>query len=204
VLVGDIFQADWGWRVGPQRSEVDTILARFSRLWREWSSPFFLLLAGNHDCVTREHLAARESARLGSDGVNVFYLHGDSYDITIRGELPNFVMWTVGRLRIAGLRRTADFLEDYPMQFGADWVNGGDPIQREALGLGVRNACNVVVAGHTHGPRCEKISDVVYANSGAFTPDHMVYVSIDTLEKSVRLVRYDRSGRESVLREVAV
>ena len=197
VLVGDIFQTDWGRRVGSQAAEVDAILARYARLWARWCTPFYALIRGNHDRVTGERLGAVEQLEVSADGVRVLYLHGDRYDVTLRGAGPDVTMWVLGRVRHGGLPSVAGWVDDR-MLFPLNGIlNRGDPVKRAAPGLQPAGGRRVIVAGHTHRAACEAVGGVVYANSGATTPGSLTYVSVDTERKTVALRRYDDAQRTS-------
>jgi UDP-2,3-diacylglucosamine pyrophosphatase LpxH len=197
ILVGDIFQTDWGRSVGSHASEVDAILSRYARLWECWSTPFYVLVRGNHDRVTQKHLGACEEFEANADGVKVLYLHGDTHDVTLRGVAPDVTMWFVGRLRHRGMVRMSDWIEDRLLQPLNCVFNVGDPVKRAAPRLGAASGGHVIVAGHTHRAACESVGSVVYANSGATTPESLTYVSIDTERRTVALRRYDDAARTS-------
>jgi predicted phosphodiesterase len=197
VLVGDVFQTDWGRSVGSHPAEVDAILARYARLWACWSTPFYVLVRGNHDRATQKHLGACEQFEANADGVKVLYLHGDTYDVTLRGVAPDVTMWIVGRLRQWGMARASDWIEDRLLQPLNDVCNLGDPVKRASPRIGAAGGGHVIVAGHTHRAACQRIGGVVYANSGATTPESLTYVSIDTGRRTVTLRRYDDAGRTS-------
>lgn len=200
VLVGDIFQADWGRALGPVPSEVHAVLARYARLWAVWSGPSFVVLHGNHDRASRDAVGARDSFSVGADGVRVHYEHGDAYDPTCHGFGPNATMWVIGRLRTLGMRLIANWIEDAILQRFNDLLNRGDPICRHAEKIASTNGSQVVVAGHTHWPMCTRVGNVVYANSGASVPGHLTYVSIDTAQRLVEVRKYhEREGTAETL-----
>jgi len=204
LLLGDVFQSDWGWKLGPSSGELDVILRRYERVWQAWSDPFFRLLAGNHDHVSTLHLGAQKTVQIAADGVRIFYLHGDVYDAALRGPGPDMTMWLVGRLRSMGLRYAAALIEDKILQPLGAWYSDGDPIRQAADEIGVTNDSQIVVAGHTHVHVCEPLNTVVYANSGAFEPRCRMYVSIDTQARSVELMKYEAGGSTTRLQGVCI
>jgi predicted phosphodiesterase len=205
VLLGDVLHADWGTRVGPRVEEVGTVVARYPRLWKRWSEPFFVLVAGNHDRATRDALGARDSFTVNADGMSVFYTHGDAYDVTLHGIIPDLTMWIVGRLRARGWRRLSDWIEDVFLQRMNDLFNRGDPIMRAAERLASSEGHQVIVAGHTHVPMCVRLPNVVYANSGATVPGALTFISVDTEARRVEMRRYDEHvGRSVALTEARI
>jgi UDP-2,3-diacylglucosamine pyrophosphatase LpxH len=199
ILVGDVFQADWGRRIGPQAAEVDATRARYARLWALWSSLPYVLLRGNHDHVTAAHLGALSRFEVEANEVRVLYVHGDEFDVTLRGIGPHLTMWVVGRLRNGGAAWAADWIEDSLLQGLNDVFSRGDSTMRAVPGLRAERAVDVVVAGHTHKPRCEVVRGVAYANSGATKPGALTYASVDTEARTVGLWRYDDTRRKADL-----
>lgn len=205
VLAGDIFQADWGTALGPSPAEVHAVLARYPRLWSAWSGAGFVLLSGNHDRASREAIGARESFHVSADGVRIHYEHGDAHDPTCHGFGPNATMWTVGRLRASGMHRLSNWIEDAILQRLNDLLNAGDPICRRAERIAQATNSDVVIAGHTHWPRCTRVGRVVYANSGASVPSHLTYVSVDTARGMVEVKKFDeREGSTTTLASLEI
>jgi predicted phosphodiesterase len=184
VLLGDVFQTDYGWRPGSRADVLDAALERYPRAVRRWRAPPYRLVYGNHDAVTRERLGALEELRLEVDGWRAWLIHGHQFDPFIRDESYS-VTWSIGLMRRLGLERVPDFLEGplyEAMQRAARPIGAQDLAARRAL---LANRCDVVVMGHSHRAVCEPSGRGVYANSGTSGARRFGYVSIDGATRRV-------------------
>lgn len=118
-------------------------------------------------------------------------IHGHQFDPLIwNGPVPFFFSWIVVKLRRLGFRRVADFLENrfyMACQRFARILGPPGVAARKAL---VTGKYDVVIMGHTHQPACIRFGNGIYANSGAVSPDHLGYASIDTHTGKVELREY--------------
>lgn len=200
ILMGDLYQTDYGLYPGSRTDVLEAILKRYSRIVRRWSSSHYCSLFGNHDLITQKFLGTVKQIRLVTDNWRIWLTHGHQFDPFIgnKGRWPFFGTWMIGRLRRLGFRRQADFLE-------GPFYNWGQRVYK-ALELAAINALHhgkndVIVMGHCHQMACLPINGGVYLNSGACVPDSLRYVSIDTTLRMVEVRRFTPpSGTQLLLR----
>jgi predicted phosphodiesterase len=200
VLMGDIYQTDYG--TGPaSRSEMlERAMERYPRITGRWNSSSYAMIFGNHDLVTERRMRAVKQMSLEDNGFRIWLIHGHQFDPLIRGgAVPFFFSRMVGKVRRWGFRQVADFLEGrLYMVFQRLARSLGSPgfAARKALMTG---KYDTVVMGHTHQPACVCLGNGIYANSGALSPDHLEYISIDTLSREVQLREFQRSDESQAL-----
>lgn len=200
VLMGDIYQTDYGSRPGSNTDMLEKAMERFSRITHRWNSPPHAMIFGNHDSVTERRMRAVKQLCLQDNGFKIWLIHGHQFDPLIReGPVPFFITWLMGNVRRLGYRRIADLLEGR-FFMACQWLahSLGSP------GLSARNALmkgkyDTVIMGHTHQPACECFGKGIYANSGAGSPDNLKYVSIDTLTREVELRVFQASNTSKTI-----
>lgn len=197
VLIGDVFQADYGWRLGPDPTVVQSVRRRFPDLSARWGRRCYVHLVGNHDDIpsAQQEFHSMAELQIQADGVSVLYLHGHQFDPISRGLGARLTMWSMARLRHLNLMRLCAFLEERMLE-RAHRLLAGD----EHLGLAVRAAgiiqersCTIVVMGHSHRRACCRLGGGVYANSGVCSPEDLSFISVDTQSKRVELSTFDPS-----------
>jgi UDP-2,3-diacylglucosamine pyrophosphatase LpxH len=188
ILLGDIYQTDYGPLPGSRPDVLSAVLERYPRISRRWSQAPYQHVFGNHDLITRSMLDAPESLHFEDDGWRVWLIHGHQFDPLIgRGMRPYRVTWFMGGLRRLGLSILADVLEGpvfVRMQRAARRLGALDVTARALLETGQHD---VVVMGHSHLQSCAPFGDGVYANSGMGTPFELPFVSIDTAMRRVEV-----------------
>jgi UDP-2,3-diacylglucosamine pyrophosphatase LpxH len=206
VLTGDVYQADYGWRLGPDPTVVQSVRQRFPRLSARWDRHCYVHLPGNHDDLPIARQASQGGAEMHiqADDVSVLYLHGHQFDPISRGLGARLTMWSMARLRRLDLRRLCAFLEEQMLERGHRLLAGD-----EHLGLAARAAqliqersCTIVVMGHSHERACCWLGDGVYANSGICVSGDPAFVSIDTKSKRVELCTFDPLRGRQCLRSI--
>jgi len=200
ILMGDIYQTDYGSYPGSRTDVLEAILKRYSRIVRRWRSSHYDSLFGNHDLITQKFLGSVKQVRLIKDNWHIWLTHGHQFDPFIgdKGRLPYLVTWMVGWLRRLGLNRRADFLEGPFYDWGQRVFKALELAAIKALHHGKND---VIVMGHSHHTACLPISGGVYVNPGACVPDSLRYVSIDTARRVVEVRRFTPpSGTQLLLR----
>ena len=147
VLIGDVYQADYGWRLGPDPNVVQSVRQRFPWLSERWDRPCYVRLPGNHDDLSSERSASEGVAEMliQVDDVTVLFLHGHQFDPISRGLGARIAMWSMARLRRLNLRRVSTFLEERVLE-RAHRLLAGD----EHLGL-VAHAAGLIQGRRVHG-----------------------------------------------------
>jgi predicted phosphodiesterase len=196
ILMGDIYQTDYGIYPGSRSDVLEAILKRYSRIFKRWGSPRYNSVFGNHDLITQKLLGTLKQIIINKDGWRIWLIHGHQFDPFIRkkGHLPFFVTWLIGGMRRKGLRRLADFLEGPLYDFGQRVFRRLDMAARKAL---ISGKNNIIVMGHSHQMTCQPLEKGIYVNSGACSCDFMRYVSIDTVTRVVE-VRVFKPSEEHV------
>jgi predicted phosphodiesterase len=186
VLMGDIYQTDYGKYPGSRSDVLEAILKRYSRIVRRWGSSRYDSIFGNHDLITQKRLGTLKQMRIKKDGWRIWLIHGHQFDPFIhrKGHFPYFVTWIIGGMRRKGLGRLADFLEGPLYDFGQQVFQTLDLAARKALSSGKNN---VIVMGHSHQMTCQPLGKGIYVNSGACSVNAMRYVSIDTVTRVVEV-----------------
>jgi len=200
VLMGDIYQTDYGSRPGSKTEMLEKAMERYSRITRRWNSPSHAMIFGNHDLVTERSMRAVKQICLEDKGFKIWLIHGHQFDpLILKGPVPFFFTCIVGKLRRLGFKRVADFLEGrFYMACQRLTHSLGSPrfAARNAL---MKGKYDTVIMGHTHQPECVCVGKGIYANSGACSPEHLKYVSIDTLSREVELRVFQRSNESQTL-----
>ncbi|MEW6184560.1 MAG: metallophosphoesterase family protein [Thermodesulfobacteriota bacterium] len=186
ILMGDIYQTDYGPYPGSRPEVLETILKRYARIVRRWKSPPYESVFGNHDQITQRLMGALKQIRIKKDGWRIWFIHGHQFDPFIgeKGRLPYYVTWMVGGMRRRGLRKLADFFEGPFYDFGQRLFERLDKAARNAL---LQGKNNIIVMGHSHQRTCRPFGKGLYVNAGAARPECMTYVSIDTEKKKVEV-----------------
>ena len=186
ILMGDIFQTDYGLVPGSRSDVLQAILKRYSRIVQRWRSSHYDFVFGNHDLITHKLLGTLKQIRLKKDDWRIWFIHGHQFDpfISEKGHLPFFVTWMIGGLRRLGFCRLADFFEGPFYDFGQRLFQRLDLAARKALSHGKND---IIVMGHSHQMACRQLGKGVYVNSGACSYDSMRYVSIDTARRVIEV-----------------
>ena len=58
ILMGDIYQPDYGRSPGSRTDMLEAILKRYSRIVRRWTSSHYYFLFGIHDLITQKFLGS--------------------------------------------------------------------------------------------------------------------------------------------------
>jgi len=198
ILMGDMFQTDYGRLPGSRTDVFAAIAERFPRIVARYGSGVHRTLAGNHDAVTRMLLGAENEIRVTNGQVRLWFIHGHQFDpfIAGKGRMPYLVTWLVGGLRRAGLWQLADYLEGPLYLKGQNALPYVDGAAVRAL---ERGDADVVVMGHSHQVTCRPAGSGVYLNSGECDAAWLRYLSIDTDSRVAEIRAYGPSGVEAVL-----
>ena len=186
ILMGDIYQTDYGMYPGSRSDVLEAILKRYPRIIQRWGSSHYDSIFGNHDLITQKLLGTLKQIRLKKDGWRIWLIHGHQFDpfIAKKGHLPFFVTWIIGGMRRTGLGWLADFLEGPLYDFGQRIFQRLELAARKAL---INGKNNIIVMGHSHQMTCQQLGKGIYVNSGACSCDDMCYVSIDTSTRVVEV-----------------
>ena len=196
VLMGDVFQTDYGSRPGSRGDMLEATMQRYRRISGRWNSPACTMIYGNHDVVTARRMRAVEEIALDSNGMRIWLTHGHQFDPLIsEGPAPFMVSWIVGQFRRMGQKGLADLLEGRFFMVCQRLVRSLGSPRSAARNALMQNERDVVIMGHTHQAECVRFGNGVYANSGACLPNHLGYVSIDTLTREVQLRQFQGSKR---------
>jgi UDP-2,3-diacylglucosamine pyrophosphatase LpxH len=184
VLLGDIWQTDHGAMPGPRararalhaaRGRVGVVTERFS------ASPY-VYVHGNHDEIAAHELGAATSHAV--PGVfPALFIHGHQFDPVALAapRLADLGTWTCGRLRAAGLRPVAAWLEGRDVAVKDQRFRGTEgPYARAAGRLARDHAAPIVVMGHTHVPSVTPIAEGLAVNTGTCSDGRRMWASIDT------------------------
>lgn len=198
VLLGDIYQTDHGSvpSAASARRHLHRARARVAALVRRFDAPPYRYVFGNHDAVAAAELGAPEQLILGEGDSRVLLTHGHQYDpVARRAPLAaDAGTWVTGRLRYAGLRPVAAWLERRDVAVKDRRFRGeAGPYARGGLELARAHDVRYVVMGHTHCPRVDRLGDVTVINSGTCSDGRQCHVSIDTGAGTVD-IHQQRSG----------
>ena len=80
ILMGDIYQADYGSSLGAQVDVIREIQRRFPRVTERWRSEKYVYLFGNHDTTASDCVGARDCVRVEKNGFRALYVHGHQFD----------------------------------------------------------------------------------------------------------------------------
>lgn len=206
VLVGDVYQAEHGpW---PSKAVAARELARARRrvpeLAERFDAPPYVYVHGNHDLIARDELGAHESVTLGDDddtcarGARVHFVHGHQYDPIYSGARPAAIAatWFAGRVRAAGLRPVAQWLETRDIEIKDQrFRREHGPYDRAGRALLKQHHARVVVMGHTHVAFRQVVPGGVLVNTGSCSLGAFSWVTIDTDSGDARVVDHDDVAR---------
>jgi UDP-2,3-diacylglucosamine pyrophosphatase LpxH len=186
ILMGDIYQTDYGIYPGSRQDVLEVILKRYARIVRRWKTSGHESIFGNHDLITQKLMGALKQIRMKKDGWRIWLIHGHQFDPFIgeKGRLPFLVTWMIGGMRRRGLGKLADFLEGPFYDFGQRLFARLEMAARKAL---LQGKNNIIVMGHSHQMTCRPFGKGLYVNSGACSREYLRYVSIDTERRVVEV-----------------
>lgn len=186
ILMGDIYQTDYGAIPGSSPKVLEMILKRYNRIVRRWRSPRYAGVFGNHDPVTQKKMEAGKQIHIVKDGWRLWFIHGHQFDPFVgeNSHLPYYVTWMIGGLRRWRMKKTADFLEGPLYDFGQRLFRRLEKAACRALLYGKNH---IIVMGHSHQMACRPFGQGVYCNSGAPHREFLPYVSIDTERRRIEI-----------------
>lgn len=184
VLLGDIYQTDHApW---PTARAAGRMLARAQRrlptLAERFAAPPYVYVHGNHDAIAGPALGCPERIRLPGR-FPVLLTHGHQFDpIAVRTpKLADLGTWTTGRLRAAGLRPLAGWLEHRDVAIKDRRFRGPrGPYAAGAERLAREHDAPIVVMGHTHCPSITPLAGGVLVNTGTCSGGRTMWASVDT------------------------
>lgn len=184
VLLGDIFQTDHAWRRSPAafRRQLSAGQRRVARLWDRFRAGGYVYVHGNHDEIAAEAVGAAEQF-VATGRYPALFIHGHQFDPVARAApaAANLGTWTCGRLRAAGLRPVARWLEGRDVAIKHERFGGPDgPYAAGAVSLARRHGTPVVVMGHTHVETIDAIDAGLCVNTGTCSGGALSFASIDT------------------------
>jgi len=190
ILMGDVYQTDYGIYPGSRSDVLEAIMKRYPRIVSRWGFSHYGGVFGNHDRITQKLLGTLRQIRIKTDGWRIWLIHGHQFDPFIgrKARLPYLVTWIVGGMRRIGLGRLADFLEGPLYDFGQRIFQRLDMAAWKALNSGKNN---IIVMGHSHQMTCRPLGKGIYVNSGTCSPDAMRYVSMDTRKRLVEVRAFE-------------
>lgn len=184
VLLGDIYQADHA--LVPTPAAARRMLARartrVAALTDRFDRPPYVHVHGNHDLVAGPALGAPERLRVPGR-FPVLFIHGHQFDpVAVRAQwAADLGTWSTGRLRAAGLRPLAWWLELRDVAIKDRRFRGPQgPYARGAMALVHEHAAPIVVMGHTHCPGITPLDHGVMVNTGTCSGGRTMWVGIDT------------------------
>ena len=194
VLLGDIFQSEYGAWLGTQTEKLQLRAAqmRVPGLWERFQGERYSYVHGNHDAVAGRASRAKTSLRVASDGFAVYFIHGHQFDpLQIKAyPLARASTWFTGRVRRVGLAPVADWLEANDVAIKHRKFQGATgPYAQGASDLLQSEKVDAVIMGHTHVPQHCQLAAGVYANTGTCSHGKLMYVSIDTVARTVECLR---------------
>ena len=192
VLLGDIYQTDHGIlrTEGSALRQLRMARRRLPELTARFSKPGYHYVCGNHDEQVCAHVGAVDSLRLEEDGYAILFIHGHQFDPILNNALrtAHLSTWTAGRLRFAGLRLVAQWLEFLDVHLkDLKFTGADDPYLEAARGLMVQRRANAVIMGHTHVPGRFVMPEGILVNTGTCSRGRTMYASIDTARRSITL-----------------
>ncbi|MCJ8502873.1 metallophosphoesterase family protein [Desulfatitalea alkaliphila] len=198
LLLGDIFQTDYGPYPGSRAEVFGAITERYPRIFRRWRAAPCTMLYGNHDRITQGLMGAVQQVRMVVDGLRMWFIHGHQFDpfIERRGQVPYVVTWMIGGLRRMGWHRLADYLEGPLYQAGQRRF----PILHgEARQEMIDGAVDLVAMGHSHTIAWRALGKGLYLNAGDCTTQRMQYLSLDTQTLTAQVRVFTPPNRHAVL-----
>ncbi|MEX1368354.1 MAG: metallophosphoesterase family protein [Nannocystaceae bacterium] len=184
VLLGDIYQTDHtAW---PRPSGSSRLLERARRRLPALAERFdrapYLHVLGNHDAVVGPARGAPERWRAPGPFAALF-IHGHQFDpIAVKARwAADLGTWSTGRLRAAGLRAVAWWLEQRDVAIKHERFGGpAGPYARGATHLLQEHGARIVVMGHTHVAGITQLAEGVMVNTGTCSGGRTMWASIDT------------------------
>jgi UDP-2,3-diacylglucosamine pyrophosphatase LpxH len=188
MLMGDLYQTDYGHWPGSRPEVLQAVIERFPRISQRWRADPYTMIFGNHDRIAGPYLQAVEEVLLESEGWRLWFIHGHQFDPLSRNDKrPYRVTWAIGGLRRMWLGMLANFLEG-PFFDGCQALFRPFGAQDLAAGAVLQDGTqDLVVMGHTHIARCLSVGSGMYVNCGACTTSNLIYVSIDTSQRRVEV-----------------
>lgn len=198
VLLGDVYQTDhsaWPHPHGSVRL-LDRARRRVPRLAERFDRAAYLHVFGNHDAIMGPARGAPEHWRAPGRFAALF-IHGHQFDpIAVRARwAADLGTWSTGRLRAAGLRPLAWWLEQRDVAIKHERFGGPQgPYARGAQALMGEHDVRIVVMGHTHVAGITPLGSGVMLNTGTCSGGRTMWVSIDTEQGSIEV--HGESGTE--------
>ena len=122
----------------------------------------------------------------------MLFIHGHQFDpIAVKASwAADLGTWSTGRLRAAGLRPLAWWLEQRDVSIKDRRFRGPQgPYALGAQQLIAEHDTPIVVMGHTHVAGLTPLADGVMVNTGTCSGGRTMYVSIDTEAGTVQVHR---------------
>lgn len=184
VLLGDIYQTDHGvLPSGRARARhLHAARARLPELAARFGAPPYVYVHGNHDEIAADEIGAA-TIHEAPGTFSTLFIHGHQFDPVAREapRLADLGTWTCGRLRAAGLRPLAVWLEGRDVAVKDRRFRGpGGPYARAASRLARTHGTPIVVMGHTHVPSVTPIREGLAINTGTCSHGRRMWASIDT------------------------
>jgi predicted phosphodiesterase len=203
ILMGDIYQTDYGPSPGSCAEVLGAILDRYKGVFQRWCGATYTMLFGNHDRVAQTIMGASNQIHMLQDGLRMWFIHGHQFDpfIDRHSRMPYVITWIIGGLRRIGWHRMADYLEGPFYRLGQKHFPHLDPKTRQALATG---RIDLVAMGHSHKMACRSIGKGVYLNAGACSTDRMHYLSIDTLTRIAQVRMFEPPNHHAVVMHAAL
>ena len=184
VLLGDIYQSDhtaWPHPLGSRRM-LERVRRRVPALVERFDRAAYLHVHGNHDAIVGPARGAPEHWRAPGRFAALF-IHGHPFDpIAVRASwAAHLGTWSTGRLRAAGLRPLAWWLELRDVAIKHERFGGPQgPYARGARALMGEHDTSIVVMGHTHVAGITPLPGGVMVNTGTCSGGRTMWASIDT------------------------
>ena len=207
VFVGDLFETDAHPFWGLQRAQVRRLRRRYPTLFEHIRAGRYKMVFGNHDRVLGRMYAIPESFVIEASELRLLFVHGHQVDPAYK-HLP-FIEYT-GHWSGAWLRR----LHVKPAVWALCRIEklanhvlapANEPYcQRWARVLLESGEADVVVMGHSHREVLLETPHGIYANGGGCVEPKFGVVSIDTEQRTVKLLRQVDRMRLVVEARVAI
>ncbi len=197
VLLGDVYQADWGTlpTSSSARRHLNRARKRAESLVRRFDARPYDYVHGNHDIIAATALDAPESLMIEADGFRAFFIHGHQADPLLQKAYlaTRAATWLTGQLRLVGLGAPAEWLQgqDIAIKHRRFWGERG-PYIRAARRWLTEHDADVVVMAHTHVADRLDISEGTVVNTGSCSRGAFDFVSIDTVARRVAIHRGPR------------
>ena len=194
--MGDIYQTDHGIlpTVASARRHLRRARARVAALTERFRRPKYHYVFGNHDEIAAD-VGAVESVTLQEDSCCIVFIHGHQFDpVALQARLAaDMGTWAMGRLRASGLRPAARWFEERDIAIKDRRFRGpAGPYAVGAARLAAERHASVVVMGHTHCARIDRVGGILSVNTGSCSRGAITYVSLDTAQRRLRVVEGTR------------